>query len=140
MYANLETVEDVFTIGLNHAVTVIAEKIAKGGARRGAAASLKDLGEHPELGGPVAVMDGRYGPYVKHGKVNATLPKGKEPQEVTLAEAVELIAIRAAKGGKKPRKKAAPKKKTTAKKPAARKKTPTKKPAAKKKMPAKSAD
>ena len=116
MYANLDTVEDVFTIGLNHAVIVIAEKIAKGGARRGAAASLKDLGEHPELGGPVAVMDGRYGPYVKHGKVNATLPKGKDPQSVTLQEAVELIAIRAAKGGKKPRKKAAPKKKPTAKK------------------------
>ncbi len=141
MYANLESIEDVFTIGLNHAVTVIAEKIAKGGARRGAATALKDLGEHPELGGPIAVMDGRYGPYVKHGKVNATLPKGKEPQEVTLEEAVELIAIRAAKGGKKPRKKAAPKKK----KAAAKKKAPAKKPAAKKtaakkKTPAKSAD
>ncbi len=145
MYANLEAVEDVFTIGLNHAVTVIAEKIATGGARRGGATSLKDLGEHPELGGPIAVMDGRYGPYVKHGKVNATLPKDKDPQEVTIAEAVELIAARAAKGGKKPRKKAAPKKKpaakkATAKKPAAKKKAPTKKPAAKKKTPAKSAD
>ncbi len=145
MYANLEAVEDVFTIGLNHAVTVIAEKIAKGGARRGGATSLKDLGEHPELGGPIAVMDGRYGPYVKHGKVNATLPKDKDPQEVTIAEAVELIAARAAKGGKKPRKKAAAKKKpaakkAAAKKPAAKKKTPAKKPAAKKKTPAKSAD
>jgi len=146
LYANLESVEDVFTIGLNHAVTVIAEKVAKGGARR-AATSLKDLGEHPELGGPIAVMDGRYGPYVKHGKVNATLPKGSDPQTVTLEQAVELIAARAAKGGRKPaakkkpaaRKKAAPKRKSAAKKPAAKKTTTRKRAPAKttRKAPAK---
>ncbi len=115
MYANLEVVEDVFTIGLNRAVTVIAERLAKGGGRR-AASTLKDLGEHPDLGGPVAVMDGRYGPYVKHGKINATLPKDADPQTITMEKAVELIAARAAKGGRKPRKKAAAKKKAPVKK------------------------
>ena len=114
LYANMEAVEDVFTIGINHAVTLLAEKAAKGGGRRrGAAAALKDLGEHPDEGGKVAVHDGRYGPYVKHGKINATLPKDKDPQSVTLEEAVVLIAEKAAKGGKK---KPAAKKKTAAKK------------------------
>jgi hypothetical protein len=80
-YANLERIEDVFSIGLNRAVSVIAEK------RQGPAAAvaarrprLKDLGEHPDGGGKITVRDGRYGPYVNFGKVNATLPKGKDPQ------------------------------------------------------------
>ena len=68
---------------------------------------LKDLGEHPGLGGAVQVLSGRYGPYVKHGKVNATLAKDRDPGELTLAEAVELIAARSAKGpAKKPARKA----------------------------------
>src|SRR5690606_20299925 len=76
-YANLETVEDVFTIGLNRAVSVIAERNARAanGRGRAAPAALKELGAHPD-GGAVTVRDGRYGPYVNHGKVNATLPKG----------------------------------------------------------------
>ena len=63
-----------------------------------------EAGEHPDLGGMIAVKDGRYGPYVNHGKVNATLPKDKDPQSVTLDEAVALIAAKAgakAKGGGK---------------------------------------
>ncbi|OOY08021.1 type I DNA topoisomerase [Thioclava sp. F36-7] len=132
IYANLPEVDEVFTIGMNRAVEVIAQKAAKGG--RGAAAKpLKELGEHPE-GGPIAVMPGRYGPYVKWGKINATLPKELEPESVTLEDALPLIEAKAAKkGGTK--KKAAPKK-TAAKKPAAKKpaakKTAAKKPAAKK--------
>ena len=101
LYANLENVEEVFTVGLNRAVSVLAEKAAKGGGRRKAASALKELGEHPELKGPITVKDGRYGPYVNHGKINATLPKDKDPQSVTLEEAVALIAEKAAKGGKK---------------------------------------
>ncbi|MGF7005173.1 type I DNA topoisomerase [Aminobacter sp. BE322] len=105
-YANLESIEDVFSIGLNRAVTVLAEKQSKGkGARGGGTpAALKDLGAHPGGGGNVTVRDGRYGPYVNFGKVNATLPKGKDPASVTLEEALVLIAEREAKGGgaKKP--------------------------------------
>jgi DNA topoisomerase-1 len=101
-YANLESVEDVFSIGLNRAVSVLAEKKAKGPGARSTPAALKDLGEHPE-GGKITVRDGRYGPYVNWGKVNATLPKGKEPMSVTVEEAFALIAAKAGKGGgKKP--------------------------------------
>jgi DNA topoisomerase-1 len=129
-YANLESPAEVFTVGINRAVTVLAEK--KNKQKRGSTV-LKELGEHPEEKGAVQVLEGRYGPYVKHGRINATLPKTLDPQDVTMDDAVKLIAERAAK--KKPaRKKAAPKKaaarKTTAKKTAAKKKPPAKKKAA----------
>src|SRR5690606_16398211 len=120
-YANLESIEDVFSIGLNRAVTVIAEKKSKfaNGKGRATPAALKELGDHPD-GGPITVRDGRYGPYVNWGKVNATLPKGKEPASVTVEEALELIAAKAGKSGGV--KKASGKKKTAAKKkPAAKK-------------------
>ena len=102
LYANIKEVDEVFTIGMNRAVEELAKKAASGGGRRGAAAKpIKELGEHPSEGGPVNVMDGRYGPYVKHGKVNATLPKDVTPEDVTMDFAVGLIAEKAAKGGKK---------------------------------------
>ena len=85
---------------MNRAVELIAEKAAKRGGGRAAAKPLKELGDHPEKGGPVNVMDGRYGPYVKWEKVNATIPKGTEPADVTMEMAVQLIEERAAKGGK----------------------------------------
>ncbi|MGP4684819.1 type I DNA topoisomerase [Agrobacterium pusense] len=114
-YANLESIEDVFSIGLNRAVTVIAEKQSKGPGRgrSGTPAALKELGDHPD-GGPITVRDGRYGAYVNWGKVNATIPKGQDPASVTLDEALVLIAERIAKTGTggKPAKA----KKTTAKK------------------------
>jgi DNA topoisomerase-1 len=124
-YANLESIEDVFSIGLNRAVVVIAEKAAKGPGGRGsgsAPAALKDLGEHPNGGGKITVRDGRYGPYVNWEKVNATLPKGKDPQSVTLEEAIALITERA---GKAPAAKAkkAPAKKAAAAEAGAEKKT-----------------
>lgn len=134
-YANLPDAEEVFTIGMNRAVEVLAQKIARGPGRGAAAAPLKELGEHPD-GGPVQVMPGRYGPYVKWGKVNATLPKDQDPEAMTLELALPLIEAKASKGGKKkaaPKKAAtkAPAKKAAAKKPAA------KKPAAKKAAPKK---
>jgi len=107
-YANLENVDEVFTVGLNRAVTLIAEKQAKGGRGRSTPAALKELGEHPDLGGPITVRDGRYGPYVNHGKVNATLPKSTDPMSVTLEQAVELITEKA---GKKPARKGGARKK-----------------------------
>jgi DNA topoisomerase-1 len=129
-YANLPDVEEVFTIGMNRAVEVLAQKAARGPGRGAAAQPIKELGEHPD-GGAIQVMPGRYGPYVKWGKINATLPKELEPEAVTLEEALPLLAAKASKGGRKkaaPRKAAAkaPAKKAAAKKPAA------KKPAAKK--------
>jgi DNA topoisomerase-1 len=135
VYANLPDEAEVFEVGLNRAVTLLAEKQARGGRRGAAAPPLKELGDHPD-GGAVVVMEGRYGPYVKWEKVNATLPKGTDPQAVTLEQALPLVAEKAAKGGKR---KAQAKK--AAKKPAAKKAT-AKKPAAKKaaaKKPAKKA-
>ncbi len=96
VYANLETPEEVFEVGINRAVTVLAEKKTNRGSRQ--ATILKDLGEHPELGGTVQVLDGKYGPYVKHAKINVTLPKSVKPEEMTIEQAVELIAVKAAKG------------------------------------------
>jgi DNA topoisomerase-1 len=128
IYANLPEVDEVFTIGMNRAVELIAQKAA-GRAGRGAAAEpLKELGEHPAEGGPVQVMKGRYGPYVKWGKINATLPKDVDPEALEMERAVELIAEKVAKGGKGTGKRKAAAKKPAAKKPAAKK--PAKKAAA----------
>jgi DNA topoisomerase-1 len=105
-YASLPTVEEAFDIGINRAVALLAEKKAGGGKgrfQRAAPTVLKDLGEHPEQGGAVQVLSGRYGPYVKHGDINATLPRGKEPTALTMNEAVQLIAERIAKGPAKPK-------------------------------------
>jgi len=139
-YANLENADEVFDVGLNRAVAILADKRAGGGRpQRAAAAALAELGNHPEDGKPIRVLSGRFGPYIKHGDTNANVPKGKDPAAITLEEALALIAERAAKGGgKKPAKKAAaskakaapkadgdkPAKKTAAKKPAAKKAAP----------------
>ncbi|MFT5650819.1 MAG: DNA topoisomerase-1 [Yoonia sp.] len=132
--ANLPGIEDVWTVGMNHAVQLLAEKVASRGQRGKAALPIHELGEHPQAGGPVNIYDGKYGPYVKWEKINATIPDTIEPADLTLAHAVDLIDERAAKTGKKVAKKKAPaKKKPAAKKPAAKKKAaPKKKPAAKK--------
>ena len=111
-YANIKDVDEVFTIGMNRAMEELAKKAARGGgATRAAAKPLKELGEHPTEGGAVNVIDGRYGPYIKFGKINATLPKGVEPGDVTMDMAVQLIAEKAAKAPKK----RAPKKATKSK-------------------------
>jgi DNA topoisomerase-1 len=121
-YANVSDIDEVFDIGLNRAVALLAEKRAGRAGRGSAVAPLKELGAHPETGDPVQVMAGRFGPYVKSGKVNATLPKGTAPEDMTLEAALPLLAAKAgapAKGKKAPAKKAAPK--AAAKKPAAKK-------------------
>ncbi|MGR3434206.1 MAG: type I DNA topoisomerase [Shimia sp.] len=130
----LESIDDVWEIGMNRAVQMIADKPK----RRGPGTKvepLRELGEHPEAGGTIAVFKGRYGPYVKWEKINATIPEGVETDDITLAQAIDLIAERAAKTGKKVAKKKAPAKKATAKKAPAKKaaprKTAAKKPAAK---------
>ena len=121
--ANLEDVEEVFTIGMNRAVEVLAAKPKRG--KPAAQEPLKDLGEHPE-GGAMAVMKGRYGPYIRWGKVNATLPETVEPEDVTPELALELITARASKAGKGKAKTA-----KTADKPKAARKPAAKKAAAK---------
>ena len=81
----------MFEIGVNRAVTVLAERKAKGPAQRRGGSVIKDLGEHPDDKKPVRVMDGRFG-YVKYEKVNATIPKDENPEEITLERGLELIA------------------------------------------------
>ena len=104
LYANLKEVDEVFTIGMNRAVEVLALKASNGGRRSAVAKPIKELGEHPDEGGPVNVMDGKYGPYVKWGKINATLPKDIEPTSVDLETAVRLISEKSKKGPTKKKK------------------------------------
>jgi DNA topoisomerase I len=102
--------DDIFTVTLERALEVLAQPKSAG---RGA---LRDLGVHPDDGKPITVHSGRYGPYVKHGKVNATLPKDVTPEEITFDQAVNLIAARASKTSAAPaRKTGKPKKATGAK-------------------------
>ena len=108
-YANLEPGDDVLNIGLNRAVALIADKkLNPGKSRRFGADPGRSLGDHPDKGGPIIVKNGRYGAYVSHDGVNATLPADKTPDNITLEEAVGLIDARIAAGGGK-KKKAAPK-------------------------------
>jgi len=99
-YANLPSLEDVFTIGINRAVDLIAQKEAKGSQQ-----IIKELGEHPD-GGAIEVRNGRYGPYVKWKRVNATIPKDITPEDITLEQALALLEKKAAGKGKSRRKKA----------------------------------
>ncbi|MEM1397518.1 MAG: type I DNA topoisomerase, partial [Pseudomonadota bacterium] len=116
-YANVGSVEEMLEIGLNRAVALIADKRANPGRRgQSTAKVLKDLGKHPSDEQPVQVLEGRYGPYVKHGKTNATLPKDMNPTDINIDQALEILAEKEAKGGKKKRKAPAKKKKPAAKK------------------------
>ena len=115
LYANIGDIDEVWSIGMNRAVEELAKKAARGG--RGATAKpLAELGEHPTDGGPINVMNGRYGPYVKWGKINATIPKDMAPEAVTMEIAVALISE------KSPKKKAVRKKKNDSKKKSSTKK------------------
>lgn len=155
-YANVPDVNELFEIGLNRAVSLIAEKRAGKGAARGrgqAAPPLRELGNHPD-GEPIRLFSGRYGPYLKHGQVNANIPRGADPATITLEQAIELVDARAAaapstkmRGKRTPqtaakkatskvaRKTTGEKTSTTTKKPAARKAASRVRPA--KKTPAK---
>ncbi len=88
--ARIENVEEIFSIGLNRAISLIAE--AKPG--RMSSSIIKDLGEHPEDKKPVRIMKGQYGPYIKYKSLNATIPEEKDPVELTMEEALILIEKR----------------------------------------------
>ncbi|MDE3015489.1 MAG: type I DNA topoisomerase [Pseudomonadota bacterium] len=105
-FTTLPKEEDPLTIGINRAVEVLANAPKKG--ERAKATPLRILGKHPADGGEVALYKGQYGPYVKHGKLNATLPKGASLESFSLEEAVPLLAAKAAS----PKKKFTRKKKT----------------------------
>jgi DNA topoisomerase I len=146
-YCNVADIDEVFSVGINRAVTLLAEKRAgKGGFKRGQAARvvLLDLGEHPDEGGKIEILEGKYGAYITHNGVNATVPKARDPKTVTVTEAMSLLTERIANGGGKAKKgrfaKKAPAKAKAADgdaKPAAKKASAKK--AAAKKAPAKKA-
>ncbi len=156
-YARLKDAMEALEIGINHAVEKLAAAAARGpGRKRPEPKPLRTIGNHPEDGQPVNVIDGRYGPYLKHGDTNAPVPRGEDHETLSLEAAIAALAARAKGGkggkGKKPaaKKAAAPKKtakpaaekteaatKPAAKKPAAKKAATAKKPAAKKKAAAK---
>jgi len=144
LYVNLPGEDDVHEIQMNRAVALIEEKKA-GGAKgrfgRAAPAPLKELGESPVTGKAVRVLNGRYGPYINDGETNANVPKEKKPEDVTLDEALSLLAARVeAGGGKKKKKTPVAKKAAPAKKAAVKPKAaPAAKKAAAKKTPAKKA-
>ena len=96
-FKSIPRTDSIFDISLERAVELLAQ------ARDGTTV-LRVLGDHPDDKASVEICSGRYGPYVRHGKINATLPKGVSPDDITLEEALELIAAKAAKGpaGKKP--------------------------------------
>lgn len=124
-FTSLPASEDVLTIGINRAVEVLSQAPQKGATN----VSLKSLGKHPDDGGEVAIFKGRYGDYIKHGKINATLPKDADIKTFTLEDALPLLAARASAPAKKGfAKKSASKEKP----PAKEKKIVAKKPAAKK--------
>ncbi len=114
-YASLEPGDEVLHIGLNRAVTLLAEKQAKGPRGRFGGDPGRALGDHPTKGGPILVKKGRYGPYATHQGINATLPRDKTPEELTLDEAVALIDARAEATGGAPAKRRAPARKAASK-------------------------
>lgn len=139
LYASLEEGDDVLTVGLNRAMHLIADKLAnpKKGRRFGADPG-KQLGDHPDKGGPIVVKNGRFGPYVSHNGVNATLTGDKTPETITLDEAIVLLDARAALVGNSPkgRRAAGRKSAKSAAASVAKPDSRAKKPAAKPKKPA----
>jgi DNA topoisomerase-1 len=121
-YGKLSNTREVFEVGMNRAVDILAQAGQRGGAGRTAAEPIKAFGAHPTSGGEMKVMPGRYGPYVTDGTTNATLPRDAKPEDLTEEQAIALIDARAAKGPPKKKGRKAPAKKAPAKKAPAKKK------------------
>jgi DNA topoisomerase-1 len=130
-YRSIKPPDDVLTIELDRALELLSQpKAARG--RSKTATPLKELGAHPESGEPINVYDGRYGPYVKHGDINASLSKDESVENFTLQRALELLATKEAAGGKTSSKSKKSTKATAEKSATATKKTAAKKTTAKK--------
>ena len=133
-YKSIPTDESVLEIGMNRAIALLAEAKAPGRGRA-AMKPLRVVGNHPADNAPVELYEGRYGMYVKHGGINATVPNDLKPEELTVEQAVTLLNERAAKGGKKPKlaraRKAAPVAANDAGEKPKKKKAPAKKKAVK---------
>jgi DNA topoisomerase-1 len=130
-YRSIKPPDDVLTIGLDRALELLSQPKATRG-RSKTATPLKELGAHPESGEPINVYDGRYGPYVKHGDINASLSKDESVENFTLQRALELLATKEAAGGKTSSKSKKSTKTTAEKSETATKKTAAKKTTAKK--------
>ncbi|NCN40734.1 DNA topoisomerase I, partial [bacterium] len=131
-FRSIPKTDDIFEVELPRALELLAQP-KKG---RGRAAPLKEFGDHPETGDPIQLLTGKYGPYIKCGKTNVSIPEDQEPKDVTLEQALELLKDRLKTGGKKKKaqKKASASgaKKATLKKKASSKKATAKKSASKK--------
>lgn len=102
-YRSLKSTDDVLTISLNRALELLAEpKKGRAAAKSKSKEALRELGTHPEDDSPVNIYDGPYGPYIKHGKTNASLPEGESVENITLSTAIELLSTKAST--KSPRK------------------------------------
>ncbi|WP_390883110.1 topoisomerase C-terminal repeat-containing protein [Kovacikia minuta] len=126
-YRSLKAGDDVLTITLDRALEILAEP-KSGRGRRGAAKPIRELGAHPEDDEPVNIYDGPYGPYIKHGKVNASLPEGQTVEGITIETAVEALAAKAGtkkKSGKSSKSSTSTGAKSTTKSSTAAKKTTT---------------
>lgn len=115
-YRSIKADDDVLTIELNRALEMLAQQ--KAGRGRKAVTPIYEIGKHPADEEPISVYDGPYGPYIKHGKVNVSVPEGKKPEEVTVEEAVALLAEKGGVVKKKTTKKSTAKKSTASKAPA----------------------
>jgi len=113
-YRSLKGEDDVMTVALGRALELLAQP-KQGRGRRAEAKPLREVGLHPEDKAPIQLYDGRYGPYVKHDDISASIPRGRDPASITLDEAVELLAARKAAGGGKKKKKATRRKAVAAK-------------------------
>lgn len=102
-YRSLKSTDDVLTISLNRALELLAEpKKGRSATKSKSKEALRELGTHPEDDAPVSIYDGPYGPYIKHGKTNASIPEGESVENITLSTAVELLSAKAST--KSPRK------------------------------------
>ena len=98
-FRSLKTSDDVLTVDLPRALELLSQPKRGKGSNKSAKTPLREMGPHPVDREPVSIYDGPYGPYVKHGKVNASLPEGVEPADLTMEQAIEALAAKAGTRG-----------------------------------------